>query len=151
MDFSLGPIQTTPFYQVTPLVEFCSSCWICQNLYRDFSNLLDLSKVVTWICPKWYIVFSKLLRGFLKNHSWISLSCYMDLSRLLHGFVKVLTLDFMYFLPLVKQNQAEVWPRFQSMFKVLNALGPMCLWKCFRHTSVSNINLWRNHQNCTPS
>ena len=48
----------------------------------------------------------------------------------------------MYFLPAAKQNEAEVWPRFQSFLKlllspkgvdwvkVLNALGPSCLWQC---------------------
>ena len=49
----------------------------------------------------------------------------------------------MYFSPFAKQNQTEVWPRFESYLKlllwnkvdewvkVLNALGPLCLWKCF--------------------
>ena len=49
----------------------------------------------------------------------------------------------MYFVPLSKQNQAEVWPRFQSLLKlllwtkgvewvkVLDALSPLCLWQCF--------------------
>ena len=45
------------------------------------------------------------------------------------------------FLPFAKQNQAEVWPRFQSMLKILlwpngvkwklDASGPLCLWQCF--------------------
>ena len=49
----------------------------------------------------------------------------------------------MFFSPYAKQNQAEVWPIFQSLLKlllwnkvvewvhVLNALGQSCLWQCF--------------------
>ena len=56
------------------------------------------------------------------------------------GFVKVCS---MFFLSFAKQNQAEVWPRFPTLLKlllwtkvvewlkVLNALGPLCLWQCF--------------------
>ena len=63
----------------------------------------------------------------------------------------------MYFLPFAKQNQAEVWPRFQSLLKlllwtkgvewvkVLNALGPLCLWKCF---SLSSKRHQGNEQQC---
>ena len=96
MDFSPGPIQTTPFYQVTALVEFCSNCWIYQNCEMDFSNSLH--------------GFVKLINGFFQVVTWISLichidlskfissSCHMDLSKLvytdfskwLYGFVKVL-------------------------------------------------------------
>ena len=51
------------------------------------------------------------------------------------------------FLPFAKQNQAEVWPRFQSLLKlllwnkgvewvkVLNALDPLCLWQCLEYTT----------------
>ena len=35
------------------------------------------------------MIFSKLLRRFVKIDSWISLSCYMDLLNLLHVFIKV--------------------------------------------------------------
>ena len=72
----------------------------------------------------------------------------MDFSTLLHGFFKVATWIFqscsMFFSPFAKQNQAEVWPRFQSLLrllfwnkvvewvKVLNALGRLCLWQCLK-------------------
>ena len=62
---------------------------------------------------------------------------------LLHGFAKVFTWIcqiFLYFF--AKQNQAEGWPRFQRLLKLLlwnkgvewvkvgNALSPLCLWQC---------------------
>ena len=52
----------------------------------------------------------------------------------------------MYFSPFVRQNQAEVWPRFQSLLKlplwakgvewnkVLNVWGQLCLWQCLLFT-----------------
>ena len=55
----------------------------------------------------------------------------MDFSKLFHVFLAKC------------QNQAEVWPWLQSLLKlllrpkgvdrvkVLNALGPLCLWRCF--------------------
>ena len=53
-----------------------------------------------------------LLHGFVKTDTWISLGCYMDFSNFLNEFVKDVTSIFqscsMYFLPFVKQNQAEV-------------------------------------------
>ena len=71
---------------------------------------------------------------------------YMDFSRLFHWFVKVVTCFCqscsMYFSFFAKQNQAEVWPRFQSLLKPLHwnkvfewvmfsiALGPLCIWQC---------------------
>ena len=65
--------------------------------------------------------FSKLFYGFVKIDTWISLSCYRDLSKVLHGFIKVVTwiFCFMFFLPFGKQNQTDVWPRFQSLLKLL--------------------------------
>ena len=116
-------IIALPCHSVSRLVEFCSNCCSC------------------------YMYFTKLLNGFFKIDTWISLSCYMDLSKLLHGFVKVVSWIcqscFIFFSPFAKQNQAEVWPRFQSLMKllfwtievdwvkVLNALGPLCFWQCF--------------------
>ena len=91
---------------------------------------------------------------------FIYLSCYMDLSKLmftdfskwLYGFFKVLNGFFCFrdlskfFLcmsrPFAEQNQAEVWPRFACLLKVLfwtkgvewvkvlNTLSPLCLWQC---------------------
>ena len=102
---------------------------------------------------------AKLTHGFVKIDAWISLSCYMDLSTLMHwflegvkwilllcAFVKVVmwicqSCSF-YFSPFAKQNQAEVWPSFQSLLKllllirgvewvkVLNSLNLLCLWQC---------------------
>ena len=90
--------------------------------------------------------FYKLLDVFVNIDIWISLSCYLDLSKWLHGFVKVVMWICpscsTYFLTFVKQDQAEVWPRFQSLLKLLlwtkgiewvkvfNALGPLCLKQC---------------------
>ena len=107
------------------------SCWI---LFK-----LELSKLFLG-----YMDFSKLLHGFVKIDKCMSLSFYMDLSKLLHGFVKVVTWIcqscFMYFSPFAKQNQAEAWPRFQCLLKLLlwtqgvecvkvvSALGPFCLF-----------------------
>ena len=70
-----------------------------------------------------------------------------ELVKLIHGFLKVAarirqscSLHFSLF---AKQNQAEVWPRVQSLLKlllwpmdvdwvnVLNASGQLCLWRCF--------------------
>ena len=46
----------------------------------------------------------------------------MDLSKLLHGFDNVFSWICqscsMYFSPFAKQNQDEVWPRFQSLLKL---------------------------------
>ena len=53
-------------FSLSPLVEFCSTCWICQICCIDFSMFL--------------------LNGFIKIETWISLSCYMDLSKF--GFLK---------------------------------------------------------------
>ena len=55
---------------------------------------------------------------------------YVDLSKLLHGSVKVDSRIFQCFsifvLLFAKQNQVE---RFEEV-KVVNALGPLCLWQC---------------------
>ena len=67
----------------------------------------------------------------------------------------LLKLDFqncsMHLSTFAKQNQAEVWPRFQSFLKlllwtkgvewieVLNALGPLCLWQCFYLKTIMAI------------
>ena len=79
--------------------------------------------------------FSKLVHGFVK------VAACMDMSKLLHGFVKVVLCISR---PFAKQNQAEVWPRFQNLLrlliwnkivewvKVLNALGRLCLWQCLK-------------------
>ena len=75
-----------------------------------------------------------------------SLSYNMDLSKLQHGLVLVVIWICqscsMYLSPFAKQNQAEDWPRFHSLLKlllwakgvgwvkVINALDPLCLWQC---------------------
>ena len=76
---------------------------------------------------------SKLLSGFVKVVKWISLSCYMDLSKL-----------FYLYLALCQTKPSWIWPRFQSLLKlllwkkvnwwvkVLNELGPLCLWQCLQ-------------------
>ena len=134
--------------QVTTPFEFCFSCWIFVKVFALISFSCYINGVVkfqTWISLNWYI--------------WISLSCYMDLFKLIHmdlsccmdfsilifGFVTYICQSCsMHSSPFARQNQAEVWPRFQSLlklllwtkgvavgwFKELNALGPLCLWQC---------------------
>ena len=107
---------------------------------------MDLSKCCS------YMDLSRLLDEFVKNNIWISLICYrdfscfyMDLSKLLIGCVKVVTwICFLFCSTFAKQNQADIWPIFQSLLKllrrtkgvewvkVLNALGLLCLWQCFK-------------------
>ena len=83
----------------------------------------------------------------------------MDLPKLIHGFVKVVTWICqncsMYFSAFALQNQTEVWPRFQSVLKLLlstkclewvqllNALG---IWQCwyFMHDSRLEIFTFPN-------
>ena len=124
--------------------QYVSKTYSILNFLPKMSRSTHFSQV-QWICQNWYMDFHKLLHGFVKNGTWISVSCYMNLSRLMHGFFKVITWICqscsMWFS--AKQNQAEVWPRFQSLLKllaltkgvewvkVLNALGPLCLWQCF--------------------
>ena len=87
-------------------------------------------KVGTWIFLCCHIDLSKFLHvflyvvvGFVKVATWICLSFYMDLSKLLLGFVKIVTTICqrcsMYFSPFAKQHQDEIWPRFQSLLKLL--------------------------------
>ena len=64
------------------------------------------------------------LEVFLRGFETIdSLSFYMDFPKLQHGFVKVVSWILqscsLFFSPFAKQNQAEVWPRFQSLLKFL--------------------------------
>ena len=40
----------------------------------------------------------------------------MDFFKLLHGFAKIV---FRYFSPFARQNQAEIWPGFQRLLKLL--------------------------------
>ena len=100
--------------------------------------------------------FSRLLHGFVKIDTKISLSCHMDLSKLLHGFALVVTRIclscFMYFSPFAKQNQAEVWPRFQSLLKLpLWTKGvesiqclPLCLWQYSKLNLQDFYGFWIN-------
>ena len=126
-----GPTIALPCHWVSALVEFWLN-WICQGCYMDFSRLLHgfpklingIFWVVTWICQNWYMDFFEFLHGFVKIVTWISRSCYIYLSKVLHVFLKLVTwicqiVQSMYFLSLAKQNQAEVWPRFQSSLKLL--------------------------------
>ena len=89
-------------------------------------------KFVTWISISCYLsnlmdfCLQKLLHGLVKIDTWISLSCYMDLPKLLHAFFKVVVWISqscsMFLSPFVKQNRADVWPKSQSLLKLL-------LWK----------------------
>ena len=65
--------------------SFCSTCWICQSCYMDFSKLLHgFVKIDTWFH------FGNVASHFFKVDTWICQSCSI------------------YFLPFAKQNQAEV-------------------------------------------
>ena len=95
-------------------------------------------KVIRWICQNWYMIFSDFLHVFV-----IIDTSYMDFSKMLHGSVQVAKWICqscsIYFFPFAKQNQAEVWPRFKSLLKlllwtkcaewvkILNSLGSLCL------------------------
>ena len=132
-DFCRTQVRSLPFalslsHSLTPHFEFCLNClidWLVCQAWISLCCYMDLSKlkqVFTWICQNCYMDSLKLLLGFVKVVTWICQSCSM------------------YFLPFAKQNQAEVWPRFQSLLKlllwtkgvkwikVLNALGLLCLW-----------------------
>ena len=84
---------------------------------------MDLSKLIHG--------FSKLLHGFVRIGTLTSLSCYTDQSKLF----------YLYLLPFARQNQAKVWPIFQSFLKLLLwtkgvewvklALGLLCLRQYF--------------------
>ena len=84
---------------------------------------------------------SKFVNGFFSVVVWICQSCHIDLFKLFHRFVKVVLCISR--SPFAKQNKAEVWQRFQSFLKlllwtkgvkwvkVLNVMGPLCVWQCF--------------------
>ena len=102
-------------------------------LFLNFVQI-GLIKFVTWISISCYLsnlinvdfCLQKLLHGLVKIGTWISLSCYMDLPKLLHVFFKVVVWISqscsMFLSPFVKQNQADVCPKFQSLLNLL-------LWK----------------------
>ena len=86
---------------------------------------------------------SSLKHGFLYVDTWISLCCFMDLSKLLHGFVNnikwICQSCSLYFSPFAKPNKAKVWPRFQSLLRLLLCtLGNVyyCLWHQDCHQDV---------------
>ena len=64
------------------------------------------------LCQSCHMYLSESIHGFLLFVTWICRNCCIDLLRLLLGFVKVV-------LCIAKQNQDEVWPRFQSLLKFL--------------------------------
>ena len=94
--FHLIQVRSLPCL-VTPSLSKCS-CWILFNLDLSVSEFLWF---VTWSCQNWCMDFSKLLHGFVKVFKWICQSCSL------------------YFSPFAKQNQAEFWPRFQRLLKLL--------------------------------
>ena len=81
----------------------------------------------------------KLLDGFVEVATWFFLSHYMDLTKFF----------FMYLSPLAKQNQVEVWQRFQILKFLLwtkgfwmsqstQCLGSVVPWAMF-FTSAFNL------------
>ena len=106
--------------------------------------------------PPINLALSNLIHGFPYVDTWISLCCFMDLSKLLHGFVNnikwICQSCSLYFSPFAKLKQAEVWPRFHILLKlllwtkvvkwikVLNALGPLCRWQCFVIYSPNGVS-----------
>ena len=135
-----------------------------KSFFKDFRSrckqLSPLGKLISPSPSHRKSELAELVQPFLSNPSLnIALSCpsvrhssflilsklscrYIDFSKSLHGFVKVATWIcqscLMYISPFAKQCQAEVWPRFQSLLKlllttkglelvkVLNALGVRC-------------------------
>ena len=85
-----------------------------------------------------------LFQGFVKAATMLH-----GFVKTVYGFVKVVLCFSAY--PFAKQNQAEVWPRFQILLKllfwirgvqwvkVLNALGPLCLLQCFYYVSANTF------------
>ena len=79
----------------SPLIAFSChwvtecSCWIWLKL-----DLLKLLLIVRWICQNWYMDFSKLLHGFVKNCKWIYQNWQMNVSKLLHGFCQSCRMDY---------------------------------------------------------
>ena len=119
-------------------------------LLLSFAQIAGFRKVVRWLplncnmdLSNWYTVFSMSLHGFVKIDTWISLSSYKDLLKLLHGFVKVV-LCISCPLPNKTKWSLTKFPKLVEAFesvewvKVLNALGPLCLWQCF----VPSVKLW---------
>ena len=126
------------------LKKMCSLWWRIGNCLIRFSCSYSKRISLSLNFPKKCKMATNLTRWIFQNGCawnwymdfflaiWICLSSFMDLSMLLY-----------FFLPFSKQNQAELWPRFQSFLKlllwtkvvewvkVLNALGPMCLLQCF--------------------
>ena len=134
-------------FQDTTAFEFCSNCWIFVKVFAliFFScYIYGVVKLQTWISLKWYIWISRSCYMDLSKLIHVNLSCCMDFSILIFGFVTYICQSCsMHSSPFAGQNQAEVWPRFQSLsklllwykvfewVKVLNALGLLCLWQCF--------------------
>ena len=120
------PCLATP--SLRALVEFRTNYWICPNWYMDFSKLL--------------MILSKLIHGFLWVVTWIFKDATLNWLKLLHGFVICQSCS-LYFSHFATRNQAEVWSRFQRLLKlllwakcvgwvkVLNTLGLLCLEQCF--------------------
>ena len=74
---------------------------------------------------------------------------YIDFYELLHGFVKVVTWICQscstYFSPLAKQNHTEVWPRFQSLLKLLlwtNGVEWVKVVNAWVHCAFGNVFLY---------
>ena len=91
--------------------------------------MLGFLLFLTWICQNRH--------GFLKNFTWTLQSCWVDLLKLLRGLAK----HILCISPFTKQNQTEVWLRFQTSLKLLlwtkcvewvkvfNSLRPLYLWQ----------------------
>ena len=81
---------------------------------------------------------------------------------MLHGFVKVATWICQscskYFSPYAKQNQAKVWfqsllklllwPKGSKWVKLLNDLGPSCLWQCLKGGGIFPSNAAPHRSPC---
>ena len=104
----------------------CRCCW-CQNKKKPGC---------------WCKLGQRCNMELSKVLTWIWQSSYMNLSKL-----------FSAFLAFAKQNQNEVWLRFQSLLKLLlltkgvdwvetlNALGPLYLWRYF----LLKVSLFENN------
>ena len=123
--------------------------------YHWVTGLLNFVQIVGFV----KVFTLTLLNGFLKIDTWIYLRSYMDLSKLLHGFLKVVNMHlsklFYVFLALcwtklswslTKISEVLLWNRFVEWVKVLNAVGPLCLWQCLSFVGGFVLFSWNGRR-----
>ena len=105
----------------------------------NLAQIVGFVKVVKWIfwscsmvCQNWYMDFSSLFYGFNKVASGF-VKAVLFISRPLPNKTK-LKFDQDFLLKLL------LWIKGSEWAKVLNAMGPLCLWRCLiNNTPINNI------------